>query len=116
MIGKLKNTGPYNLVSLMVIMYISVGMPLLHSLFHHHQAHDHFRSAQGAAHFRDQTGHGKVHHCPICDFEAANQLHAAGSMPNAAFHEAMDRCNPTIHLFSFRTCSILVEARAPPVY
>jgi len=114
MFAKLKNVRPYHLLSLLVMLYIDVGMPLIHPLFHFHEEHDQSILACGGDSFNAPEDKGEAHHCHICDFKATNQLHAVESGPFVAADNANESINALFWFFLFRTCLKHVDARAPP--
>jgi len=115
MIEKLKNAGPYNLFPLLVMLYITAGMPLVHPLFHNHAAHDGSVSAGGAL-LQDPTHEGRAHRCPICDFKATNQMHAATCNTSLAGNQAIDDLVSTESTFWLKASPQCVDARAPPAH
>jgi hypothetical protein len=114
MFGKIKTARPYNLLPLMVMLYITVGMPLVHPLMHSHWEHDQSMPADGGHHLQDPTAGGKDHHCPICDFETTNPMHAAACNTSLAGHEFIDDFVFFELSFCFKACPQIVDARAPP--
>jgi hypothetical protein len=114
MFGKLKNAGPYDRIPLLVILYIAVGMPLVHPLFHPFGEHRHWISGAGDQRLEAPAVEAKDRHCPFCDFAATNQMHAATWDPAVVWNESADDVVPIDSICSPKTCSILIEARAPP--
>ncbi|MGD9072176.1 MAG: hypothetical protein PVI69_10455 [Desulfobacterales bacterium] len=114
MYKKLKKFGWYNLLPLLVMLYITVGMPLVHPLIHQHSDHDRSVSTCGSLLLQNIADEGKTHHCTICDFEATNQLHSKACNFVPDWHQAIDdfvfiKISP-----SLKAIPQSIEARAPP--
>jgi hypothetical protein len=115
MLEKLKNAGPCNLLPLLVMLYISVGMPLVHPLIHAHAEHDWSVSTSGDRFLQNPTHEGKAHHCPICGFKATNQLHASPYSAALAGDQSIDDFVSTESSFWLSASPQRADARAPPV-
>jgi hypothetical protein len=106
--------GPHNLLQLLVILYIAVGMPVAHPLIHEHSEHDRSGPAYGGLHFHSLAGEGETHHCPICDFEATNQLHATVCNLVPDWNQPLDDFVFINVSFSLKAAPQSVDARSPP--
>ena len=62
-------------LTLLAILYIAIGMPLLHPAFHHHSIHDHHISEHNTDHLEPADEKEEIHFCPICEFLATSPFH-----------------------------------------
>ena len=62
-------------LSLLAMLYIAIGMPLVHPEFHDHSDHEHNISGLSAHHIEPTDEKLDDHCCPICEFLATSQLH-----------------------------------------
>ena len=116
MLRKSKNLIPYNLLPLLVILFISVGMPLVHPALHNHFDHEHVSEDHGAEHLPPKPDEDKAHECPICDFLATCQLHPAGLGPMITASEWMVRIDTINQIFLVKACPFPAKSRAPPAF
>jgi hypothetical protein len=110
----LNNGAPYILLSSTAMLFIAVGAPLVHPAIHNHSGHEQADGAPCSDHFPAIAGADKGHACPICDFQAANQLHGGESEPIFAVDEPIDSISPTPSLSPVRAFPGKVKPRAPP--
>ena len=114
MVDKLKNTRPYNLIPLLVMLYVAAGLPLVHPIFHTHSEHDQSIVASCGLLLQGPEVDGKAHHCPICDFEATNQLHATACNTGLAGSQFIYDVVSIGSSFSLKARPQHMDARAPP--
>ena len=114
MLTKLTDTISYNLLSLLVVLFIAVGMPLLHPLLHNHFEHHHISENHGAEQPSEVPSKNKEHDCPICDFQATSQFSNISLVPVITVVNPLFIILPSIHLSLVKTCSAQTTARAPP--
>ena len=116
MLEKIRNAGPFNMLSLLAIVYITMGMPLVHPLMHAHSEHDPHVSAGNGRRLLNQADHCETHPCLICDFQATNQLHAAAFCAAFSGHQSIDELVSTEPSFARHTAPQHFDARAPPAF
>jgi len=114
MLDRIKFVKFFNLFSLLVILHITMGMPLVHPFVHAHSGHDASGPVEHGHHFQSQTDQDQTHRCPICDFQATNQLHAAANNLAHTGHHYTDGLVTTASSFSLKAVLQHFDARAPP--
>lgn len=114
MLEKIKAAGTFNLLSLLAILYISMGMPLVHPLMHAHTEHDPSVSGDNGRLLQYQTEYDETHRCLICDFQATNQLHAADCCAAFSGHQSIDELVTSAPSFALHSALQHFDARAPP--
>jgi hypothetical protein len=103
-----------NLLSLLAVLFIAVGMPLLHPVLHNHFEHHHISANHGAEQPSDVPGKKQGHDCPICDFQATSPFFTIGLFPVVTAVNPFFIILPSIHLSLVQTCSAQTTTRAPP--
>ena len=116
MLSKLTIIVPYNLLSLLAILFIAVGMPLVHPLLHSHLEHHHISAGHGVDHFQAMSDEDKAHECPICEFLATSQLYDTGLGLIITDNEPIGKIVSINRIFLVKTCPLQAEPRAPPVF
>lgn len=114
MLERIKITKFFNLLPLLVMLHITMGMPLVHPFVHAHSGHEEPIPFYNGHHFQNQTDHGEKHRCPICDFQASNQLHAAVHNATYTVHPFIDSLATNASPFSLKVAPQHFDARAPP--
>jgi len=107
MLSKLTIIVPYNLLSLLAILFIAVGMPL---------EHHHISAGHGVDHFQAMPDEDKAHECPICEFLATSQLYDTGLGLIITDNEPIGKIVSINRIFLVKTCPLQAEPRAPPVF
>jgi hypothetical protein len=102
-------------VSLVVILFIAIGLPALHPLFHPHADCDHTSPAHASEQVRAGAHTDRFHECPLCGFLATHQLHVARTHFAIAGDEKVDPLTAATRPFTIKRCALPVEARAPPL-
>lgn len=104
-----------SLLPFLAILFIGVGMPVIHPVWHDHAGiHSHLQ--HDPATVASIIGATATDECPICTFLATNHLQLAGRNP-VAFASTLNSSNPSEQfLVSGQTCRSLPESRAPPEY
>lgn len=106
--------GRFNLIPLLVMLYIAAGVPLIHPVLHDHLNHGQTGAAPFAEPFLTSPDQEKEHDCPICSFLATNQWHAASFIPAIAAGEQLGSIASKKPFFPIKTDSKISEPRAPP--
>jgi hypothetical protein len=114
MLTKLTDTVSYNLLSLLAVLFIAMGMPLLHPVLHNHFEHHHISENHGAEKPSEVPSKNKEHDCPICDFQATSQFFSISLIPVITDKNPFFITLSSNHLSLVKTCSAQTEARAPP--
>jgi hypothetical protein len=114
MLERITNAKCFNLFSLLVMLHITMGMPLVHPFVHAHLGHDEPIPVDNGHRFQNHTDQGETHRCPICDFQATNQLHAAVNNVAHTGHHYTDRLIISASSLSLEAAPQHYEARAPP--
>lgn len=105
---------PYSLLSLFAILFIAVGMPLIHPALHRHPHHEQVNAGHCNEHFPAIPDDNEDHECPICDFQATIQLFVDGLIPTITANEHFSLIRPKIHHLLSIVRLIMTEPRAPP--
>ena len=114
MLTRLIDIVSYNLLSLLAVLFIAVGMPLLHPVLHNHIDHHYISENHGAEQSSEVPSKDKEHDCPICDFQATSQSFSISPVPVITAVNPFFIILPSIHLSLVKTCSAQTTARAPP--
>jgi hypothetical protein len=115
MLTKLADTISFNLLPLLSVLFIVVGMPLLHPVLHSHPEYHYIISEHCDEHisaFADED-HGL--NCPICDFLATSQMYDTGREPIIAENYPADKIVSVKNIFLAKPHPLQIEPRAPPV-
>jgi hypothetical protein len=104
----------YNQLSLLAILYIAAGMPLIHPAFHNHFDDHGILANQGVGQISAITHDNRLHNCPICFFLASSQLLGSGLNLIIAANELLGTISPVDQLSLVKCCIIGSEPRAPP--
>jgi len=115
MLRKLTDTFFYNLLPLLAGLFIAVGMPLLHPILHSHSENYHIISEHCGEHISAFAYEDHELNCPICDFQATNQLYDAGMVRIIANIKPADKIASIKNIFLAKTHPLQIEPRAPPV-
>jgi hypothetical protein len=75
-VKKLITRTPYSLLSFAAILFMAVGMPLVHPAIHEHLNHGQVKADHHDKHFPANPDEDKARECPACDFQATNHLFA----------------------------------------
>jgi hypothetical protein len=102
------------LLSLAAMLFIAAGAPLVHPAIHNHLDHEQANDGHCGEHFPVIADSDKGHECPICDFQAENQLHGSGSAPIIAVNEPVGNIPPTPPISPVKVFPVKAEPRAPP--
>jgi hypothetical protein len=115
MLRKLTDTVSYNLLSLLAVLFIAVGMPLLHPVLHNHFEHYHIIENHGAEQHSEIPSKDKEYECSICDFRATNQFFVSGLAPIMPAGEPLGITLSIIPIFFLvKVRSTQTKPRAPP--
>jgi len=107
---------PYILLPLLAILFIAVGMPLIHPVLHSSLEHHQISVGHGAGQFLSMPDKDKAYECPICDFLATIQLYDTSSELIITEKEPIGTIFSIYQFCLVKTCLILSEPRAPPVF
>ena len=116
MLRRITDTAPYSLIPLLAILFIAVGMPLLHPVLHSHLEHHHLNGGCGDGHLPAISDKDQAHKCPTCDFLATSQLHVTVLDRIVTHNEAVCYLLFTNQTFWGMICPSPTEPRAPPVF
>lgn len=132
-----------HLLCLPAMLFIAVGMPLVHPAvhdhlghnhniichrvdhlepadatlqpaFHNHSAHDHSCTCHNVDHIEPAELKTEDHLCPICNFLATNPFDQSVSTPSIETNGPFIGTAPLVQFLAFKTCSLPGEPRAPP--
>ena len=74
MLDRLKSNEVVVLLSSWAILYIAIGMPLIHPGLHDRSAHDHGIESRYRDYFQAANGKEENHPCLICNFLMTSQI------------------------------------------
>lgn len=103
-----------HVLGLLAILYIAIGMPLIHPALHEHSAHDPNCTCHSVDHFEPADVKKEEHCCPICNFLATNLFHQSVSTLSIETNGPLIGPAPFVQLPAVKTFSSLGEPRAPP--
>ncbi len=115
---RLRTSIAAHLFSSMMIIYIAVGVSVVHPLMHEHTAHGHDTHDtldQCAHHAHEAIQQEENHVCPICDFLATNPFHPIGSGLSADKPWPISEVASMTRRLSVKTFLNSDEPRGPPL-
>ena len=71
----------YRFLPLLVVLYIAIGLSMVHPLLHHPWNYDHSSTENCAHHHREKQDDGQASECAICKFISTSQWLATGFSP-----------------------------------
>jgi hypothetical protein len=104
----------FRMLVILAILYITLGMHLLHPALHCHSAHDHTISGRRIDCLSSADEQIESRFCPICDFLATKPFHQSGSALSIETYGPLFSSVSLIPSFTVKICSIPSEPRAPP--
>ena len=116
MLRKLTETIHHSLPPFLAILFIAVGMPVIHPALHDHEEKHHIRANHEAAHLLKKIDDNRAHVCPICDFLVTGQLYNAGSSRIIEENRQIGKVVSKNHIFYMKTCPLEAAPRAPPFF
>ena len=114
MLRKSKNLISYSLFSLLAVLFIAIGMPLVHPVLHQHLDHRHIHADGDVKHLATIQDDEKDRECSICDFLATYQLHSSGLGLIITANEWVGRVAQTHQIFLVQIGPFSAKSRAPP--
>ncbi len=115
MLTKLNDTIHFSLLPLFSVLFIAVGMPLLHPILHSHSENHYIISKHYDEHIFAFTDEDHELNCPICDFLATSQLYDIGMELTIAEINPADKIVSANNFFLAKPHPLQIEPRAPPV-
>ena len=115
MLTKLTDTIPFSLFPLFSVLFIAVGMPLLHPVLHSHSKNYCIISEHCDQHISAFSDEDHELNCPICGFLATSQLYDTGMAPIIAEIKPADKIISTKNFFLAKIHPLQIEPRAPPI-
>ena len=115
MLTKLTDTISFSLLPLFSVLFIAVGMPLLHPVLHSHSENYHIISEHRDEHIPAFANKDHELNCSICDFLATSQLYDTGIEFIIAEDHLADEIILIKNIFSAKIHPLQIEPRAPPV-
>jgi hypothetical protein len=115
MLTKLTDTVSFSLLPLFSVLFIAVGMPLLHPVLHSHSENYHIVSEHGDEHIPAFAKKDHELNCSICDFLVTSQLHNTGIEPIITENNPGAKIILINNVFLAKTHPLQIEPRAPPV-
>ena len=103
-------------LTLLAILYIAIGMPLLHPAFHDHPTGDQHISGRSTVHLEPADEKGEIHYCPICEFLATGPFHQIISECSFKLNEPSISNVSFIQYFKVKSGSRPCEPRASPSF
>jgi hypothetical protein len=88
---------------------------LIHPALHESLSHDHHGGGCCAAHSQPALSVSDNHHCPICDFLAANHLQVSAPAPSIERNAIVKHIVADLRLDGPMSWPVQHEPRAPPV-
>ena len=116
MLKKLTDTVSCSLIAILAILFIAVGIPLVHPILHDHLGQHHIGAHHDGKRFWKASYQGKTHACPFCDSLATNQLHSADSGGTIAECEPVGFIVSANHIILVKSYPLRAEPRAPPAF
>jgi len=116
MLKKLTDTASCSLIAILAILFIAVGIPLVHPILHDHPGQNHIGVHHDGKRFWTASNQGKTHGCPLCDFLATIQLHSADTGGTIAEGEPVGFIVFANHIILIKSYPPRAEPRAPPVF
>ena len=116
MLIRTSNMRTCNLIALVVIAYITIGLPLIHPALHKSFAHDHQIAGHCVDHFQPILEKSKNHNCSICDFLATTQLNDTILFHFSNINEPFAKFVSIDQTTSVKTFLRQDEPRAPPAF
>jgi hypothetical protein len=115
MLKKLTDTIPFSLLPLFSVLFIAVGMPLLHPILHSDSKNYDIISEHCDQHISVFADEDHELNCPICDFLAASQLYDSGMEPIIVEIKPADKIISIKNFISAKPHPLRIKPRAPPV-
>ena len=115
MLTKLNDTIPFSLLPLFSVLFIAVGMPLLHPVLHGHPENYNIISEYYDKRISAFADEDHELNCPICDFLATSQLYNTGIESIIAENYLSDETILIKNIFSAKIHPLQIAPRAPPV-
>jgi len=115
MLTKLTDTVSFSLLPLFIVLFIAVGMPLLHPVLHSHSENYHIISEHRDEHIPAFANKDHGLNCSICDFLATSQLYDTGIESIIAENHLTDEIISIKNIFSAKLHPLKIEPRAPPI-
>jgi len=105
---------PLRLFTTLVLLYISVGMHLLHPSFHEHLENDDHSLHNCHETLSEKLTVDENHLCPLCKFLALNHFFKNLSEPSYGGNQQYDQIPSTERLMIIKAYSKHIEPRASP--
>jgi hypothetical protein len=115
MLTKLTDAVSFRLLPLFSILFLAVGMPVLHPILHSHSENSYINSEHCDQHISAFADEDHELNCPICDFLATSQLNDTGMEPIIAENNLADKIVLIKNIFLAKTRPLQIEPRAPPI-
>ena len=115
MLIKLTDTISFSLLPLFSVLFIAVGMPLLHPVLHSHSENYHIISEHHDKRISAFADEDHKLNCPICDFLATSQLYDTGIESIIAENHLADEIILIKNIYSVKIHPLQIEPRAPPI-
>ena len=115
MLTKLTDTISFRLIPLFSVLFIAVGMPLLHPIIHSHSENDCIIPEHCNKHISAFADEGHELNCSICGFLATNQLYDTGIESIIAENHLADKIILINNFFLAKIHPLQIEPRAPPI-
>ena len=115
MLTKLTDTIPFSLLPLFSVLFIAVGMPLLHPILHSHSENYHIISEHRDEHIPAFANKDHELNCSICDFLATSQLYDTGIRRTITEIEPVGKIISIKNFFLANIQAFQFEPRAPPI-
>jgi hypothetical protein len=114
MLKRCKELQTSHMICFLAILYIALGLHLVHPVFHDHSDHDHTISNHSVDRLKPAAEENKNHFCPICDFLATHPFYQSVYRLSIETNGPLISTVPFLHHFTFKTCLKPGEPRAPP--
>jgi hypothetical protein len=114
MLTKLADTVSFRLLPLFSILFIAVGMPVLHPVLHSHSENHGIIPEYCDQHISAFTDENHEPNCLICDFLATSQLYDTGMEPVKAEIKPADKIISLAIAFLAKSHPLQIVPRAPP--
>ena len=116
MLKKLTHRISFCLLPLFSVLFIAVGMPLVHPVLHSHSENHGIISEHCDEHVSALVDEDYELNCPICEFLATRQLYDTGMAPSITEIQPIGKIISIKNVFLAKTGLSLTGPRAPPVF
>ena len=115
MLTKLTDTVSFSLLPLYSVLFIAVGMPVLHPILHSHSENCGIVPEHCDRHISAFADEDHEPNCLICDFLVTSQLYDTGMEPINTENKPADKVILIKNVFLAKTHPLQIVPRAPPV-